>query len=117
MARPDILNLPIIAAKLAKLQAAHTETEALMDRWNAEAKEIKHGKARRKPRHARGRKQENITVTSRGHEAQAVSSNGAVDETGGETDQERWLRSSKEIDDKTFDEVLAAYKNFPVKGL
>lgn len=100
MTRADILNMPRIADKLAKLQAVHTEHEARMDRWNAEAmaaqpKEASHERAS-KPSHKRRRKRQDKKVTPRGKVARPISSDGVVNEAGGETDQGRRVYPGEE---------------------
>lgn len=81
MSRADILNMPRIADKLAKLQSIHTEHEAKMDRWNAEGKaqqkqQGQNAKKTSKPRNPRRRIKENIKAKARRKTAGPSGGNG-----------------------------------------
>lgn len=101
MSRADILNLPHIADKLAKLQAVHTDHEATMDRWNSEAKAQQKGKRHetRKPNNRRRRKRQDKEAPQRGDAPKASRSNGTFDEASGETDEGRGIPESEEVED------------------
>lgn len=90
MSRADLLNLPNIATKLAKLQTQHTDHEALMDKWHNEsahnAEDEVHHEKDAQPRNPRRRKPKNLQAKARRGAPKESGGNGAVYEAGGETD-------------------------------
>ena len=102
MSRADLLNMPRIADKLAKLQAAHTDLEERMDRYHQEGlaqqgKETKH--ETRKPNHKLRRKQKDRAPKTRRETVSPSGSNGLQHEAGGEAHEGRGIQENEEVKD------------------
>lgn len=100
MSRADILNLPHIAAKLEKLQSVHTDHEARMDRYHAEAMAEAKGdkdESSGKPGNTRRRRQKDRKASPRGQAPRPSRGDGVVDEAGGKADEGRGVQEGEEV--------------------